>query len=329
MFSRNWKLVDNRGTTDPAVNLALEEYTVRHGHPTFSYFFMYVNRPSVVLGRHQNVLGEVNLRVCWQDDIPVIRRISGGGTVVHDSGNLNFSFITDHSARNFNRYRQFLEPIVRVLRKLGAPVHIDERNNLVINTQKVSGNAQFTSRGRMLSHGTLLFKADLLRMRRLLERPHRLRIETRATRSVKAEVTNIVPYLTVKISIADLKRALLSEILGTGGAVLRYSEKEWQMIERLAEEKYRSFAWNIGESPQARIRVHIRTTRSDPEIDYRLREGRLRQVTINDPASDILAPLLEGQLLTKATFDAARLYMRRYGDGQLKEKAICLLQNMI
>ncbi|MRS04884.1 lipoate--protein ligase, partial [bacterium] len=153
--------VDNLDEHDPAVNLALEEYMLRQSDLHEDLLLFYINEPSIIIGRHQNTLEEINRDYVEEHNIHIVRRLSGGGAVYHDLGNLNFSFITDYQAENFQNFRKFTEPVVRALSTLGVKAELTGRNDIQIDERKVSGNAQYISRGRMVSHGTLLFNSDL------------------------------------------------------------------------------------------------------------------------------------------------------------------------
>jgi len=153
--------VDNRNEHDPAVNLALEEYVLRTSPAGTDLVLFYINEPSIIIGRHQNTLEEINQEFVERNNIHVVRRLSGGGAVYHDLGNLNFSFITDYQRDNFANFRKFTEPVVRALAKLGVQAELSGRNDLVVDGRKVSGNAQHISRGRMVSHGTVLLNSNL------------------------------------------------------------------------------------------------------------------------------------------------------------------------
>src|SRR5687768_116885 len=145
--------VDNRGITDARVNLALEEYVFRNKPSDDDVLLFYVNAPSVIIGRNQNTIEEIDPDVVAARNIQVVRRISGGGAVYHDLGNLNFSFIAPYAPQRFNRYEAFTRPVVAVLRELGVPAELGGRNDLVADGRKISGNAQFVTSDRMFSHG--------------------------------------------------------------------------------------------------------------------------------------------------------------------------------
>lgn len=276
MIWQNMILIDNEGITDPALNLAIEEYAVRHFDSSHSYLLLYINQPSVILGKHQNVFQEVNLRYVFEQNIPILRRLSGGGAVYHDSGNLNFCFITNHAIQDFNNYRRFVQPIFELLRESGASAGLNERNNIILNGLKVSGNAQFSSRGRMLSHGTLLFESDLNAVSQALLINREDHIESRATRSIPSPITNIRPHLKQAISIRSFKEIISDRLSGKNPARYNFSTREWQEIHQLSENKYRAWEWNFALSPECR--VHRRRSFADHsrELGMEVKAGRIR-----------------------------------------------------
>ena len=187
-------LISNIEDSDPALNLALEEYCLRNLNPGFEYLLFYINRPSVIIGRHQNPFQEFNQKLAHQKGICLVRRISGGGAVYHDPGNLNFSFITDFTEEKLDYFKTLIEPILNTLQRLGVPARLTEKNNILVDGKKVSGNSQHTNMRRMLSHGTLLFDSELDVLKRVLD--SRLVItQSRAVSSIKAKVTNISGHL--------------------------------------------------------------------------------------------------------------------------------------
>ncbi len=330
MPAKNWKLIVKPESADPAVNLAMEEWAIRHLNPDYSYLFFYVNRPAVILGRNQNVLQEVNLRACWENDIPILRRISGGGAVVHDEGNLNFAFVTQHTLQNFNRYRQFLEPIVQLLRKLGLPVEIDSHNNLLFMGKKFSGNAQFTSRGRLLSHGTLLFNSNLERLNTLLNPNRNYRLRSNATRSMHSNVTNLHPYMKLRLSLNRLREMIIDAFLGGHADVLSLSETQWDEICALADRKYRSYQWNIARSPKSRIDAHIAAPAGGEfSFHYYFEDGYFRNFEISDSRLRFLGELLDGKPLLPETFEKISEHINAIDDAFLQKKARNVLHFLI
>ncbi len=273
--------VHNRNHTDPALNLALEEYVLRSYRSQGSLVSLYVNETAVVVGKHQNVAQEANLLVCDALQVPVVRRISGGGTVVHDSGNLNFSFITDQTMKNVNNYYSFVQPIVELLRDYHIPADLDAHNNIVAKGKKLSGNAQFTTGGRLLTHGTLLINSNLERIRELLRPPEPKQVISRASLSRPAPVANLNAFRSgPAISIEEMKAALQAKFLAENRKNLPLTENDWDEIQQLAEQKYRTLAWNYGRSPECKIEL----VRKKHQIRLQLKAGKIDSIQVpGDP----------------------------------------------
>lgn len=290
-------LIDNRNESDPRLNLALEEYILRNWCDG-EYVLLYINDPSVILGKHQNVLEEVDPGYAGSRGIPVVRRISGGGAVYHDRGNLNFSVITDHDPGKHNNYDYFLTPVIAALRELGVETRLNNRNSLVLTDgRKISGNAQFASRGRMLSHGTLLFNADLDALEAVL-RPVGAEIESHAVQSIRSRVVNLRDVIDRPMTIEELRTHMARRFVGTndlpdGGAGRCLTEIEWSEVRRLAEEKYGSWEWNIGRSPRFIVRHRIGKGAESFDIELHVRDGIVRVAGSNSPRA---AAMLETHL---------------------------------
>lgn len=159
--------VNTGNSHDPSLNLAAEEYVIRNIAPGEDILLFYINGPSIIIGRNQNTVQEINTDYVEANGIKVVRRLSGGGAVYHDEGNLNFSFIAPHSKDNFHNFKKFTEPVIKVLNAMGVPAELRGRNDIVVHDQKISGNAQYVAGERMVSHGTLLWQANLTRVARL------------------------------------------------------------------------------------------------------------------------------------------------------------------
>ncbi len=311
-----WIAVDNQGTDDPAINLAIEEFLVREADRRESFFFPYINRSAVILGKHQNVLAEVNLKYCWENGIQVVRRISGGGAVYHDYGNLNLSFITAYSFKQFNRYRQFLQPVVEVVQSLGVDLEIDERNNLRVAGKKVSGNAQFSSRGRMLSHGTLLVNTELSKLKNSLQHTIEKEVSTKATASVRSAVANLSGFLPDGVETTILRKMLIKQFSGENVVWRHFSEQEWQTINQLAEEKYRSWQWTIARSPVARFKKNVYTENGPITIQFTLENGHFIRMRISDRRFRFLTNWLNGMALKQENWEALKARVK----NELPEK---------
>ena len=301
-------LVDNGGQTDPRYNLALEEHVFRtRDVRAESYVFLYVNRPSVVIGRHQNVLEEIDPEFTERAGIRLVRRISGGGAVFHDEGNLNFSFITQYAPDRFNNYREFTRPIIDALRALGLDAGLNERNDITAAGCKISGNAQFTSRERMLSHGTLLFNSDLGGLRSSLT-PARPDLESNSTKSVRSRVANISELLPDAPDFAAFQQHIRRAVAGVTPRLWRPDAGDLAAVQALAEGKYSSWEWNYGRSPRFVVERTLNGGKDGLRVLLEVRQGLVAACAFSGgPAADYL---------NAALYDIAG---RRYWRGDLSD----------
>src|SRR5690349_23122679 len=213
--------VDNLDSTDASQNLALEEYVLRHRMGEDDLLLFYVNAPAIIIGRNQNTIEEIAPDVVAERGIQVVRRVSGGGAVYHDLGNLNFSFMTRDVSGRFNRYDRFNGPVVDVLRDLGVPAEIGGRNDILVQGRKISGNAQFATPDRMFSHGTLLVHSNLDDVTAAL-RPRPGKVESKGVKSIRSRVANINEFLVQgaegsepSLGVRELRERILERIFGT------------------------------------------------------------------------------------------------------------------
>lgn len=275
--------VDNLGVTDAHRNLALEEYVLRHRMGEEDLLLFYVNSPSIIIGRNQNTIEEINPEVVAERGIRVVRRISGGGAVYHDLGNLNFSFMTRDVRGRFNRYDQFNGPVVEVLRELGVPAEIGGRNDILAGGRKISGNAQFATPDRMFSHGTLLLDSNLDDVTAAL-RPRPGKVESKGVKSIRSRVANISEFLTAPLDVAELRELVLERIFGTRDRTsiptLALGDDDWAAVEELRRTKYGSSDWNYGENPACNVQRARRFPAG--EIDARLdvQGGRIAAIRV-------------------------------------------------
>ena len=271
--------IDNGGITDPRLNLALEEYVLRHRYPGEECLLFYINEPAIIIGRNQNTIEEIETRLVQERGIHVVRRISGGGAVYHDLGNLNFSFLAPYERGRFNRYEHFTRPVIEALRGLGVPAELSGRNDILADGRKISGNAQFVSGDRMFSHGTLLLDSDLDLIPTVLT-PRPGKIESKGHKSVRSRVANISEFLAAPLAIEEFRGVLLDGIFGSRNdlPLLELDEADHEAVRTLAREKYGSWDWNFGHSPPS----NVQRSRRFPvgEIDARIdvQEGRVAAI---------------------------------------------------
>jgi lipoate-protein ligase A len=273
--------IHNEGITDPHLNLALEEYALRNFDHNYDYLLFYINEPSIIIGRNQNTLEEINHEYVDENGIHVVRRISGGGAVYHDTGNLNFSFITDYDKKSLNNFRKFTDPVIQVLKTLGVDAELSGRNDIQVGGRKISGNAQFSTVKRMFSHGTLLFDSDLSEVTKALD-VKMSKIESKGHKSVRSRVANISEFLETPMAVSEFRKELLEGLYEyrQDFETYRLTENEWESVHDLKNEKYADWNWNFGKSPKFNIQ---RTRRfSVGEIDLRLdvEKGHIQNVKV-------------------------------------------------
>jgi lipoate---protein ligase len=275
--------VDNRDVTDAHFNLALEEYVLRNRMGDDDLLLFYVNAPAIIIGRNQNTIEEINPDVVAERGIRVVRRISGGGAVYHDLGNLNFSFMTREVSGRFNRYEKFNRPVVDVLRALGVDAEIGGRNDILVGGRKISGNAQFATPDRMFSHGTLLLDSNLDDVTAAL-RPRPGKVESKGVKSIRSRVANISEFLSAPLDVTELREKILEGIFGTRDRAriptLALGDSDWEGVRELHDRKYGTWKWNYGENPPSNVQRAKRFPAG--EIDARLdvHEGHLAGVRI-------------------------------------------------
>ncbi|TYP68956.1 lipoate--protein ligase [Paenibacillus methanolicus] len=274
--------IDNRGITDPTLNLALEEYALRNLPIDDSYLLFYINEPSIIIGKNQNTIEEINTDYVHEQGIHVVRRLSGGGAVYHDLGNLNFSFLTRDDGDSFHNFAKFTQPVIDALRKLGVNAELSGRNDIQVGERKISGNAQFASRGRMFSHGTLLFDSAMENVVSALKvKP--IKIESKGTKSVRGRVANISEYLADPMTTEEFRTTLLRELFGCEPENVpqyKLSEGQWDGVRRLAEERYRNWDWNYGRSPKCNIQNERKFVSGIIDVRLDVTEGRMDLVKI-------------------------------------------------
>lgn len=241
-------------TTDPTFNLATEQFVFEKLPKDRAYFMLWQNDNAVIIGKYQNTQAEIDEKYVSEHGIKVVRRLSGGGAVYHDMGNLNFTFIADAGELEQLNMRVFCEPIVAVLSKLGIKAEINGRNDMTIDGKKFSGNAQYMRAGRIMHHGTIMFNSDLSVLTNALK-VDPSKIESKGMKSVRSHVTNIAEHADGSITLEDFRRELIKEIAeSNGGTEYRFNRDELAEIEKIRDERYSKWEWNYGKSPMGIIK---------------------------------------------------------------------------
>ncbi len=226
------------GSTDPFFNLSAEEYFLCEKDEDF--FLLWQNEPCIVIGRNQNAADEINGDYVRTRSLPVVRRMTGGGAVYHDTGNLNFSFIINGEADRVELCR----PVIDVLRSIDVVAEISGRNDILVGGKKISGTAMCSRGGRSLFHGTLLISTDLEAMSEALK-PDETKLIGHGVKSVRSRVANLSEY-TKEVSPDIIGAMLTGYMTERGGEIYELGESDIEAIEKLRDSKYSTDEWNCG-----------------------------------------------------------------------------------
>lgn len=272
-------------SVDPYFNLALEEYVLKNIDCDEDILLLWVNAPAVILGRNQVVYGEVNVGYCEKHGIPILRRISGGGTVYHDLGNLNFSIISKHYQGVLRNYQVFTQPVIDFLQTLGVDARFSGKSDLVIGKEKFSGNAQMYHQKKMLHHGTILFDTKLDTLSQVLK-PKSSDIKSVAVDSNRSTVTNVITHLKYESTIEAFKSELLKFWLNTDEIephVIQLSDADLKTIEGLKMNKYQTWTWTFGESPNFDIKKEM----GDQRLHISIQNGLIDTLVWSSPSMNL------------------------------------------
>lgn len=267
-------------STDPAYNHAAEEYFLKQAGA--EYFLLWRNTPCVLLGKNQNAYAEVNLGYAAKNDIAVVRRITGGGAVYNDLGNLNFAYILNKTAGMepvFASFGAFTKPIIRALRALGIDAELTGRNDLTAGGKKISGNAQARLENRILHHGTLLYSVNMAELSSVLK-TRAVKFQGKSVQSVKARVANIRDLLTEPMPVDNFRSRFLANLTENDPAAVRYvpTERDENAIRQIADEKYRTWEWNIGRSPGCTFRCEMKFPGGLLQAHFDLENGKFHKI---------------------------------------------------
>ena len=290
--------IESRNTI-PYHNLALEQVVFDRFDRAHSYFMLWQNHNSIIVGKHQNTQEEINADFVKEMNVTVARRLSGGGAVYHDMGNLNFTFITDADKTRGIDFSVFCEPISKALRSLGVPVEISGRNDMTVEGKKFSGNAQYIKEGRVMHHGTILFDSDMSMLSRALK-PGEDKIESKGIKSVQSRVTNIRPYMKTGMTVAEFWTALKGYMINAFDMEELHPEAIQDAIVKELEEKvYSQWSWNYGNSPPHTLRK-ARRIEGCGKVEILLdigREGTINSIAFYGDFFASLDPASLGEML--------------------------------
>lgn len=272
-------LIVDRHQTDPYFNLAAEEYLLRKMES--DCFMVWRNEKSVIAGKHQNTLAEINVQFVNENNLPVIRRITGGGTVFHDPGNLNFSFLHTGEKEKLVDFRKYIQPVIVFLNSIGIRAGFAGKNDILVDGFKVSGNAEHVYKNKVLHHGTLLYAADLT----LLEKALRVkpeRFQDKAVKSIRNKVANIASFFKDPPPIELFKKNLISFVLEHFSPTEFYelTADDTREIENLAEKKYRTWDWNFGYSPDFAFQNKVEEGKMKWYTNLKISKGFITEILI-------------------------------------------------
>ena len=300
---------------DPQFNIASEEYLLKQKDGF--YVYLWKNSPSVIVGVNQNALEEVNWDYVNQNDVKVVRRITGGGAVYHDLNNVCYTVIAPFDDKQDN-YKVFTAPVIEYLNSLGVKAQFSGRNDITVDGKKISGNAQTVFGNRIMHHGTLLFKTDVNALDGALK-PNKLKIQSKGIKSIRARVTNIYDHLKEKISPAEFINGL-KNYLKEDNEVGEFSKADIDKINFLVKSKYSTFEWNIGNSPKGQNTFEFKFDFGVFRLDFDTENGLIKNAKITGDFFtlkdiNLFASTLDGQSFERANMLKTFGEIGRYING--------------
>jgi len=273
-------LIINRPHTDPYFNLAAEEYFLKNFEEDL--FMLWRCEPSVIVGKHQNALAEINIRYVREHNIKVVRRISGGGTVYHDPGNINFTFIRKGEPGTLVDFKRYTQPVLDLLNNLGVHAVSGEHNSLFTKEKKFSGNAEHIFKNRVLHHGTLLYSTDLSKLSQAIL-PASASYTDKSVKSIRSTVTNIAEYLKTPMLVESFTNLMLEHIKSAfpDTKVINLTTESENEIHKLVRSKYLTWEWNYGYSPSYIFHKHTLTSSGNIQIEFHVEKGMITHAKID------------------------------------------------
>ncbi|MFT3980218.1 MAG: lipoate--protein ligase [Ferruginibacter sp.] len=266
-------------STDPYFNIATDEYIFRHIPE--DCFMLWQNDNAIIVGKHQNTLSEINYDYVKEHNIHVVRRLSGGGAVYHDMGNLNFSFTKTGKDSTLMDFEKYTLPIIEVLQSLGVDAKFEGRNDISVEGKKISGNAEHIFKNKVLHHGTLLFASEMKNISEAL-RINPLKYIDKAVKSVPKRVGNISSYLKEPLTIQAFAQKIMDHIVKVNpeARLYEFTDADLAAIGRIRDEKYATREWNYGYSPDYSFKKGIKTNGGTIEMNLDVERGIIKKVKI-------------------------------------------------
>ncbi len=267
-------------STDPYENLAWEEHVLRDLDPTEEYFWLWRNANAVIIGRNQNTLEEIDQAFVDAHQIRVARRLSGGGAVYHDLGNLNYTIVTDRDRYPDFSFRLFSLPVLEALRRFGVEASFGGRNDLLIGGRKVSGSSAYGRGKRVLHHGCILLDSNLDMLQGALRVPE-AKIASKGIRSVRSRVTTVNAHAPAPVAMEELRETVKSLVLrGRDGQRRAVTCRDREAVALLVREKYGTWEWNYGRSPSCTLRREYRFPAGLLSVSMNVERGRIRTILL-------------------------------------------------
>lgn len=315
------------GRQDPRYNLAFEEYVLEH-RKTGNYLILWQNDNTIVIGQNQNAEAEINRTFVEEHHIQVVRRMTGGGAVYHDLGNLNYSFITDAGDAEKLTMETFTRPIVEALKGLGLQAEASGRNDILVEGRKVSGTAQRLCGGRILHHGTLLFDSKPEMVAGALN-VDPAKFQSKSAKSVRSRIGNIRSFLKEDMDLPAFWTYLKNTLAGSGFEEGTLTDEELAAVEELKRTKYDTWEWNFGRSPKYDLMNKRRFEGGSLEIGVHVEQGRITKIGFYGDflavsSLDPLTKALEGCTFRREDVASVldRYPLREYFGGITREEVL-------
>lgn len=269
-------------SNNPFFNHAAEEYLMKNFDEEI--FMLWINVPSILIGRNQNTLSEINLDFINKNNIFVVRRLSGGGAVYNDLDNINFTFIAHRNSsytKTENKFEKFALPIINALKSLGINAKFTGRNDITIDNKKISGNAQYLLKNKILHHGTLLYNCDIEKLSSALKNKN-IKFVDKSIKSISSRVTNIAPYMKNKMTTQEFKNYLKTYIIKTYNIekIYKFHNKDIEKINKISKKKFETWEWNYGKSPNYKYKNLVKYPSGIIEYYLNVENGIITNISI-------------------------------------------------
>ena len=263
-------------STDPYFNIATDEFIFKNMQE--DCFMLWRNDNAIIVGKHQNTLAEINIDYVKEKGIKVVRRLSGGGAVYHDLGNLNFTFTRTGENTEVVDFERYTKPIIEVLNNMGIPAKFEGRNDLTIEGRKFSGNAEHVFKNKVLHHGTILYSSEMKDVSGALK-INPLKYKDRAVKSIPKRVTNVSNHMKQPMNLEDFTQRIMDHVLSTfeGAQIYEFTESDLAQIQKIRDDKYSTWEWNFGHSPKYNFMQGARTPGGTLEVNLKVEKGIIKE----------------------------------------------------